>query len=72
MRVIATHTGFYNGHRRRAGTEFEVKDGQTSKWFVPVKDYVPPVEPKKELPTTLSELGRKKPRSPIENLSDEI
>lgn len=75
MRVVAKQTGFCNGHRRRAGAEFDVPDGfvfPKNCWFVPFSEYKAPAPPPKDEPATLSELGRKKPRSPIENLSDEI
>lgn len=35
MRVRAIEQGFYSG-RRRVGAVFEVPDGTTANWFVPV------------------------------------
>lgn len=37
MRVKAIATGFYAGARRRVGAEFEVKDGESADWFVPLE-----------------------------------
>ena len=41
MQVRALSTGFYGGSRRREGEVFNVKDGDSAKWFEPVE----PVEP---------------------------
>lgn len=35
MEVRAITDGFYGGARRRAGKTFQVKEGETAKWFVP-------------------------------------
>jgi hypothetical protein len=35
MEVRAITDGFYGGARRRAGTTFQVAEGETSKWFEP-------------------------------------
>lgn len=42
MQVRALSTGFYGGSRRREGEVFNVKDGDSAKWFEPVE----PVEAK--------------------------
>ncbi len=36
MKVRALRTGFFGG-RRRPGTVFDVPDGSTGSWFVPVE-----------------------------------
>lgn len=43
MKVIATQFGFYGGVRRREGSTFDVKPGETAEWFTPV-DGKPDVE----------------------------
>lgn len=60
MRVKAIKDGSYYGARIRAGQEFEAKDGQKSKWFVPVKDYIPPVVESDPTPSTFTEMNRAK------------
>lgn len=67
MKVVATEMGFVDGNRVRAGTVFEVPDGSTAKWFVPLdgaaskaKSADKPKTPKAE---ALSQMGRDKPKT---------
>ena len=60
MRVKAIKDGSYYGARIRAGQEFEAKDGQKSKWFVPVEDYKPEVVDSDPEPSTFTEMNRAK------------
>lgn len=67
MKVQATEMGFKFGRRIRKGEEFDVPEGETAAWFIPV-DHVkeqPKAKPKKADPMTLSEMGKVVPVSPI-------
>lgn len=48
MKVKAIATGFYGGHRRRPGAEFEVPEGTKGKWFVPVEPPAPADAPEEK------------------------
>lgn len=72
MKVRAIEGGFFGGSRRRAGSVFEVPDGTTSRWFVPVAsphDSAPaPAErSRRERKTlSLSEIGRERAVGPLD------
>ena len=58
-RVKALQTGFHGGFRRKAGTVFELADGEKlASWMEAVEGPAPAVKPKKAKagPETLSEL----------------
>lgn len=50
MKVRALRTGFFGG-RRRPGTVFDVPEGSTGSWFVPVE------VPEEQAPTIDAEKG---------------
>ena len=60
MRVIATKMGFYGGNRIRVGQEFNVPEGFTGKWFVPVPTALV------EKPGEENAVEAKKPRRKVE------
>lgn len=65
MKVVATEMGFVDGNRVRAGAVFDVPDGSTAKWYVPLESAASKAADKPKAPKAeaLSQMGRDKPKT---------
>jgi|GEM_PF-1560496 len=67
MKVVATEMGFVDGNRVRAGTVFDVPEGSTAKWYVPLESAASKAKPEAKAkavkPEALSQMGRDKPKT---------
>lgn len=67
MKVVATEMGFVDGNRIRAGTVFDVPEGSTAKWYVPLESAASKAKsadkPKAQKPVALSQMGQDKPKT---------
>lgn len=70
MEVVALERGFFDGAPRAIGERFEVPDGAKARWFAPVDSAVAKAKavdkPKKDKPTSLSELGKEPAKTFVE------